>query len=371
MCSRPGPRSSRRMNDSPSTISVVVAAVRPSAIEPPKTVSTRKNESSEPAPIASPAGTANAASARSSRPRYSGPSLGARASTNDGIPIVRNAATVRWRGRNGNAKPKIARREDQEAGVDGLRQVEPRQPVDVARDPPSLADGPRQHRELVLEQHDVGDALADLAARAHRDGEPGALERRHVVDAVADHRRRAAALGQSACTSAFFCSGRMRQKIVLRSAASPSAEPSCGRSGPSMTPASRGHADRLRHRRHRLARVAGDQLQVDVLLAHEVERLGGIRPQPLLEHDERPRLDARRRLRGRVARAAPPMPRRRRPRGAPPRCAPRACAEGAAEARARRAARGRRARPARSCDSSPRRASARSTSSRTRTGPRR
>ena len=57
------------MKASPSTISVVVAAVRPSDSEPPKTVSTRKNESSEPTPIASPAGTENAARARSRRPR--------------------------------------------------------------------------------------------------------------------------------------------------------------------------------------------------------------------------------------------------------------------------------------------------------------
>ena len=85
-----------------------MAAVRPSASEPPKIVSTRKKESSEPTAIPSPAGTAKAASARSSRPRYSGPSLGARASTKDGIPIVSEAATVSWRGRKGNVKPKIA-----------------------------------------------------------------------------------------------------------------------------------------------------------------------------------------------------------------------------------------------------------------------
>ena len=57
------------MKQSPSTIRVVVAAVRPSASEPPKTLSTRKKESSEPTAIPTPAGTANAASARSSRPR--------------------------------------------------------------------------------------------------------------------------------------------------------------------------------------------------------------------------------------------------------------------------------------------------------------
>ena len=86
----------------------MVAAVRPSSSVPPKTLSTKKNESSEAIPIAIPAGKANAASARSSRPRYSGPSLGASASTNEGIPIVSIAATVSWRGRNGKVKSKIA-----------------------------------------------------------------------------------------------------------------------------------------------------------------------------------------------------------------------------------------------------------------------
>ena len=57
------------MKASPSTISVVVAAVRPSFSVPPKIPSTSANESSEPTPIPTPAGTANAASARSSRPR--------------------------------------------------------------------------------------------------------------------------------------------------------------------------------------------------------------------------------------------------------------------------------------------------------------
>jgi hypothetical protein len=57
------------MKARPSTVSVVVAAVRPSFRVPPKTPSTSAKESSEPTPIPTPAGTAKAASARSSRPR--------------------------------------------------------------------------------------------------------------------------------------------------------------------------------------------------------------------------------------------------------------------------------------------------------------
>jgi hypothetical protein len=83
---------------------------------------------------------------------------------------------------------------DQGRGVDGLRHVEPPEAVDVARDPPSLGDRVRQPRELVLQKHDVGDALGDLAAGTHGDGQAGLLQRRDVVDAVADHRGEAAAV---------------------------------------------------------------------------------------------------------------------------------------------------------------------------------
>ena len=54
MCSRPGPRSSRRTKARPSTIRVVVAAVRPASRVPPATVSTRKKERIEPSAVADP-----------------------------------------------------------------------------------------------------------------------------------------------------------------------------------------------------------------------------------------------------------------------------------------------------------------------------
>src|ERR671911_345277 len=49
--------------------------------------------------------------------------------------------------------------------------------------------------------------------------------------------------------------------------------------------------DPVGDRRHRLTGVPRDQLQVDLLLAHELDRLGGVGPQPLLEHDERAGLE--------------------------------------------------------------------------------
>ena len=123
------------MKQRPSTISVVVAAVRPSSMVPPPTVSTKKNEhradgdADPPAPRRRRAPGQPAAAVTSS--------LGASARTGDGIPIVISAATVRCRGRNGKVKPRTDVR-DQDGRVDGLRQVQPAEAVDVARDPPAL-----------------------------------------------------------------------------------------------------------------------------------------------------------------------------------------------------------------------------------------
>ena len=51
----------------------------------------------------------------------------------------------------------------------------------------------RNAREVAAHEHEVGDAARHLRAAALRDREPRRLERRHVVDAVADHRDVAAA----------------------------------------------------------------------------------------------------------------------------------------------------------------------------------
>ena len=88
--------------------------------------------------------------------------------------------------------------QDQGRRVDRLGQVEAAEAVDVAGDPPALADRLGQPRELVFEQDDVGDALGHLGARAHRHRHPRPLQRRHVVDAVADHRHVAPGVDQRA-----------------------------------------------------------------------------------------------------------------------------------------------------------------------------
>jgi hypothetical protein len=49
-----------------------------------------------------------------------------------------------------------------------------------------------------------------------------------------------------------------------------------GQLGPSIDAGVRGHADRVGDRGHGRRGVAGDQLQVDFLLAHEGDRLGRV-----------------------------------------------------------------------------------------------
>ena len=220
------------MKQRPSTISVVVAAVRPSSSVPPKTLSTKKKESSEAIPIAIPAGNANAASALQQPPAVER-SLARREREHerrDPDRQQRGDGELARQEREGEVEDR--REQDQEAGVDRLGQVEAAEPVDVAGDPPALGDRARQHRELVAQQDDVGDALGDLAARAHRDREPRLLQRRHVVDAVADHRREPAAVGERADQRLLLLRGDPAEDRVALSAAC--GEPALvGRAAPS------------------------------------------------------------------------------------------------------------------------------------------
>ena len=100
---------------------------------------------------------------------------------------------------------------------------------------------------------------------------------------------------ESAPTSAFFCSGVIRQKTVFCSARLREAGPVVGQLRPLDHAGVARDADRVGDRGHRRARVAGDQLQVDLLLAHELDRLARVRAQALLEHDQGDRLEPRRR----------------------------------------------------------------------------
>ena len=114
---------------------------------------------------------------------------------------------------------------------------------------------------------------------------------------IAVNRPRSARADTSAC----FCSGVIRQKTVFSSAARAMPVLSSGRSGPSIDAGVRGDAHRLGHRGHGLARVAGDQLQVHLLLAHELHGLRARRGRSCSSRTMSARgLQRRRRLVGRV-----------------------------------------------------------------------
>ena len=191
--------------------------------------------------------------------------------------------------------------------------------MDVAGDPPAFGDGFRQPRELVLEQDDVGDAFGHLGPRAHRHRQPRLLERGDVVDAVADHRRVAARFAQRRRPVPSSARARSGRRSCSRCAASASALRVGGQVGPLDRAGVGGHADRAGDRGHGRAGVAGDQLQVDFLLAHEGDRLPRVRAQRLFEHDQRQRRRgaAAALRRGRRA-AARRTRRRRRPAGRSP-----------------------------------------------------
>ena len=163
------------------------------------------------------------------------------------------------------------------------------------RRPSATASGRRA--EVVAHQHHVGHALRDLGARAHRDRHPRGLQGRHVVDSVADHRRVAAAVGERGDECLLLLGlDAAEDRVAHRRLCEP--RPVLRQVGAVDHPGVLGQADAACHRRHRRARVAGDQLQVDVLLAHELDGLACIRPEVLLHHDERPG-PQRRRGRGR------------------------------------------------------------------------
>ena len=60
-------------------------------------------------------------------------------------------------------------------------------PLDVADDPPALADHVRQSGELAVEQDQLGHRPGGLGAVAHGHTDVGVLEGQGVVDPVAGH----------------------------------------------------------------------------------------------------------------------------------------------------------------------------------------
>ncbi len=200
---------------------------------------------------------------------------------------------MRWRGRKGKVKPRI--------DVNAIRL--PRRRTSSCRD---ARGGGCSARFCAPRRLRAAASRTGLSSRTMSatplvicDPEPIATAIRACLSAgtsftpspiIAVKRPRSA----STVTSAFFCSGEMRQKIVLLRATSPRRARSSGSSEPSITPASRRHPDRVRDGRHGRSCVARDQLQVDVLLAHELDRLRRVGAETLLQDDERVRPQARR-----------------------------------------------------------------------------
>ena len=213
--------------------------------------------------------------------------------------MVRKHGQGQVPGQEGEGEARHRDEQDQRRRVDGLGQVEPPEAVDVAGDPPPLADRLRQARELVFEQDHVGDPLRHLRPRSHRHREPRLLQRRHVVDAVADHRRVAPRRPQRP-DQRLLLLGRdpAEDRVALRRLGQRLGV--LGQVGALDHPGVARHADPVGDRGDGRPRVAGDQLQVDVLLAHEGDRLRRVGSQRLLQHDQRQRGDRRRRLLGGV-----------------------------------------------------------------------
>ena len=167
--------------------------------------------------------------------------------------------------------------------------------MDVAGDSPALRDGTRQHGELITDQDDVGDPLGDLASGAHSHRESRLLQRRDVVDAVPDHRREAPAIGERADQRLLLLRRDPAEDRVLLGR-----EPDPGRVVWQIRPVDHagvaGHAHGAGHSGHGLACVAGDQLQVDALSPHELDRLNSVGAKLLLQHDQGARVEPGRRL---------------------------------------------------------------------------
>ncbi len=240
MCSRPGPRSSRSTKASPRTISVVVAAVRPASRVPPKTVSTRKKERIEPSAVARPGGDREGCQRPQQAAAVERAVGGSEGQHEGGDPDRQEAGQGQVAGEEGEGEAGDRDEQDQRRRVDRLGQVEAAEAVDVAGDPPAFGDRFGQPGELVVEEDDVGDAFGHLRAGAHRHREPRLLQRRHVVDAVADHRRVAARLRAARRPALSSAPARSGRRSCCAARPGPAARGRRAGPGPRPCPASSG-----------------------------------------------------------------------------------------------------------------------------------
>ena len=148
----------------------------------------------------------------------------------------------------------------------------------------------RDLAELAGDEHEVGDRARHLRARALRDRQPRLLERRHVVDAVAEHADVLAALGQHPDDARLVlgrdAADRRRRRAPPRSSSSSPA----GSAPPSSAAGLRRDAGVARDRADRGRVVAGQHLQRHLLGGEEGDGVG-----------RRPGAGARRARRSRAA----------------------------------------------------------------------
>ena len=219
------------------------------------------------------------------------------------MPIVTVEAIVNWRGSSGKVAVGIATSSAATAVNTDLVTNSRATRSMLRRICRPSATMPGTTAKSFAHEHEIGDRARHLRARALRDREPRLLERGHVVHAVADHRHvapvggerlddRALALGRDAADrrrrhERLAQRGRLgRERLAVERR---------GRSGDARVAGDRAHGRR---------RVAREDLQRDLLLDEERDRLGRVRSQPLGEHDEaeRPHVVRELRLRAGVER---------------------------------------------------------------------
>ena len=202
-------------------------------------------------------------------------------------------------------------------------------------------DHRRDRGEVAADEHEVGDAPGHLRARSPGDREPRRLQRRDVVDAVADHRHVAARVAQRLDDAPLALGRDPPDHGRSRAPAARSSSPVLRQLAPverrrrSAMPASAAIAATV------VGRVAGDDLQLDALRAEERHRRARVGAQLLREDDEPERRAGRPAARRASASSGRVGACRRRARAARPLLSRRPRAPSSAEREAARARRGR------------------------------
>ena len=116
-------------------------------------------------------------------------SPGSAASARPGKPSVTRLIQRIWIGCSGYRQPEKRREEQRRDLTDIAAHDEAHEFADVVEDPPTLANGGDDRREVVVEQYHRCGLARDVGADlAHGDADVGSFERGRVVHAVAGHR---------------------------------------------------------------------------------------------------------------------------------------------------------------------------------------